>query len=714
MADISTISTEELLKMRQTQPTGSIQDIPTEQLLQFQQQRQQSQQDQRVSQLLDQLGGRLPGRDPVPVAAFPGPAEEKRRRAFQELIALDFTPKQIELTVQAQRMLGGPRIGRPAGGIAGALGATAIAGRFIPGPIDDAAIMIGLIAAGGAGIGGVAGEAAQTGIEEKRLIGKREALKAFAIEAGTELGGRGLVRAGKFVAGPLIRKIVPEAAALVDDFAKVGGTFSPTELDRRFTLRIGEAFSRGGFGAREIFQEFEERQGKAALVFANNIIDALGEGIARQPIREIGEEFAKGITKPGGRVFNMLDDLFDPLYLQLDDLVKESTFGFRQIRKGGEAVRGVTGRFIPAKELQRIRTGAGVSTKSLKAFAKKTKDQNKRLVAIAKRTGKDLPLLSPAGKKAVRDIDNLPETLRHIDYRAFRTKILKESRKLNRDLDVSESMVKQISSITRKELLDPANVSNTSVEARQLHANISNLYSSTQTILENEFSEKLAKRLVKNPSSILKEIIPTGNPDGMEILRKSLVEPIQGIPSAEGKALWNQIRQAWLADVVDQATKEGVVNPRLYNNLLRKMGRPAFNEMFPEPAVRQSVDKIQNLFTIVGKAPPTGASLFSRGAQTLGVVKMWQGAKAADFIGITHGGLLAIGPLAFAKLATTPRGVKLLTVGFKIKPGAKRLVPNAVRIVRLLREINKKENRQREAFELRKSALTRQAMRRRR
>ena len=395
-------------------------------------------------------------------------------------------------------------------------------------------------------------------------------------------------------------------------------------------------------------------------------------------------------------------------------MVKESTFAFRQIRKGGVAIRGVSGRFIPAKELQRIRTGAGVSTKSLKAFAQRIKDQNKRLVAVAKRTGRDLPLLSPAGKKVLKDIDNLPKTLKHIDYRAFRTRVLKESRKLNRDLDVSESMVKEVSSITRKELLDPSTVSNTSVEARRLHANISKLYASSQEILEKEFSEKLAKRLVTNPSSILKEIIPVGNPTGMEILRKSLVEPIQGIPSAEGKALWNQIRQAWLADIVEQATKEGVVNPRVYNNLLRKMGRPAFEEMFPEPVIRQSVDKVQDLFTLVGKAPPVGASLFSRGAQTLGVVKMWQGAKAADFIGITAGGLLTIGPLAFAKLATTPKGIKFLTAGLKIKPGATGFIPNAVRMVRLLREMKKKENQQRKAFELRKAALTRQSMRRRR
>ena len=667
MADISTISTEELLKMRQSE---SIQDIPTEQLLQMQQQPQAN--EQRVSQLLDQLGGRLPGRDPVPVAAFPGPTEQKRRRAFQELLALDLAPKQIELTVQAQRMLGGPRIGRGAGGVLGALGATAIAGRFIPGPIDDAAIMIGLIAAGGAGVGGVAGEAAQTGIEEKRLIGKREALKAFAIEAGTELGGRGIVRAGKFIASPFIKKIVPEAAALVDDFAKVGGQFSPTELDKRFTLRIGEAFSRGSFGAKEIFQEFEERQGKAVLAFADSIIESIGEGIARQTPEEIGELFAKGITRPGGRVFNLLDDLFKPLYGQLDDLTKT----------------------------------AGVSTKSLKIFRAKIIAQNQRLIKEALRTGKELPLVSAAGKQILDDIDNLPDLLIHSDYRAFRTKVLKDVRKLGRDVDVSEGLVKEVSSITRKELLDPKSVAGASQEAKRLHTNISNLYAASQKGLETTFSEQFTKRLLKNPSRVVKEIFPNNNPKAIRLTRQSLVEPISGRPSAEGKILWNQLRQAWLADAVSEATKEGIAKPRVYNNLIRKLGK-GFSEMFPEKEIANNVKKIQTIFETAGKAPPTGASLFSRGAQVGGLALMYNSGKEGDIIGFTAGATLAIGPLAFAKLATNPKGVKFLTAGFKLKPGASGLIPNAVRMVRLLREINKKENKERKAFELRKAALTR-------
>jgi len=654
----------------------------------------------RISQLIEQLGGRMPSPDPIPVAGFPGPEESQRRQAYKELTQMGFSPEQIKLSSQTQKILGGARIGRGAGGIGGALAATAVAGRFIPGPIDDAAILAALIAAGGAGLGGVAGEVIQTGIEERRMINKREALKSFAIETGTELGGRGLVGGVKFIASPFIKKIVPEATALVDDFAKVGGSFSPTELDKRFTLRIAEAFSRGGFGAKEIFQEFEEKQGRAVLAYADSIIDAIGEGVARQTPEQIGEIFAKGITRPNGRVFNILDDLFDPLYHQLDDLTKSSIIKQTAKINVPSTILDETGK--PFEKMvtkvigERIK-GTGVSTSSLKAFRKRLIAQNQRLVDIAKRTGKELPLVSPAGKQILNDIDNLPEIIGHSDYRALRTKVLKETRKLNRDVDISEGMVKEISSITRKELLDPKSVAGATPKAKMLHANISGLYATAQEGLQTTFSEKLAKRLLKNPSRIIKEVFPADNPKAIRLLRKSLIEPISGKPSREGKIIWNQLRQQWLADAVSEATKEGVAKPKIFNNQLRKLGK-GFREMFPEKDIADNVNKIQTIFERAGKAPPTGASLFSRGAQVYGVTKMYQGSTEGDFVGFTIGATMALGPLAFAKLATHPTGVKFLTAGFKMKPGASGLVPNTVRIIRLLRDINEKENKQRIAI----------------
>ncbi|KKL45192.1 hypothetical protein LCGC14_2358160, partial [marine sediment metagenome] len=105
--------------------------------------------------------------------------------------------------------------------------------------------------------------------------------------------------------------------------------------------------------------------------------------------------------------------------------------------------------------------------------------------------------------------------------------------------------------------------------------------------------------------------------------------------------------------------------------------------------------KIQTIFETAGKGPPTGTSLFSRGAQIGGLAMMFNSGKEGDFIGFTAGATLAIGPLAFAKLATNPKGIKFLTAGFKLKPGASGLVPNAVRMTRLLRSIEKKEDKRR-------------------
>ena len=647
----------------------------------------QARDSQKIDQLFEQLRGSLPQqfrkRTDLPLSAEIRLAEPQRQKAFNELQRLGFTPRQIELSLQTKRAIDRPRIGRPAGGVGGAIAATALAGRLIPGPIDDVAIMIALIASTGAGLGGVAGEAVQTGIEEKRLISKGEALGAFATESLTELGTRGAVAGTKFLFSPLIKRTVPEAAALVDDFAKVGGNFSPTELDSRFSLQIQEAFSRGSFGAKQIFQEFEEAQGRAALAFADNIIDNVVKGVARQAPEEIGEVFAEGITRPSGKVFNLLDDLFNPLFKQVDDLAREGAeAGFRQVRAGGPAVRGVSGRFVPARELQRIRLTPTVSTKSLKAFAQRNLATDTRLNG---------QFLSPIGRSKLKKIVDGADALSFSDMRLLRSSFLKDARKLARDVDQSQGIIKQLARLTDEAIFDPKAARGLNPKARNLLENINALYKASQRGLETTFSEKLAKRLLKNPSNVVKELFPNNNPKSIRLLRQSLVEPISGKPSAEGKILWGQLRQAWLADVVDQATKEGVVKPKVFDNLLRKMGKEGLREIFPEEKSLVGVKRIQSLFDIAGKAPPSGTSLFSRSAQIGGLALMYKSGKEGDFIGFTAGSVLAIGPLAFAKLATSPRGVKFLTAGFKMKPGASGLVPNAVRMIRLLREINKRE-----------------------
>ena len=81
---------------------------------------------------------------------------------------------------------------------------------------------------------------------------------------------------------------------------------------------------------------------------------------------------------------------------------------------------------------------------------------------------------------------------------------------------------------------------------------------------------------------------------------------------------------------------------------------------------------------------------------------MYKSGKEGDFIGFTAGATLAFGPLAFARLATNPKGIKLLTQGFKMKPGASGLVPLVARAVKLTEQIVETENRQRRTIEKRK------------
>ena len=626
--------------------------------------------------LAAQAGGQLPEGAAIPIPNLSVMGEKRkqeeldRRDAFVGLVKEGYSPKQINLTLQTNKVLEAQKRIR-AGKMIGGTVAGLAAGQLVPGPADEAVLLRATIAALGAGAGGATGEAIQTGLEEKRIIGRREALKAFASEAAFEGLGRGATIGVKYLASPFIKKTIPEAAALVDEYAKFGGTFSPTELDNRFSLRVGEGLARGAFGTDRTFRVAEEAQRNTALAFAHSIIDNMVEysddvikntiaktatGASKESLEQIGKEFGEGITRPGGRVFRQMDELFDPLYKQLDDLTK----------------------------------GTGVSTSSLKAFRKKVIADNQRLVAQAKRTGKELPLLSSAGAETLKDIDNLPIVVSHSDYRAFRTRILEEGRKLNRDVDVSKSMVKKVASITRDELFNPGSVASASPEAKTLHKNITRLYAATQDALETTFSPQLAKRLAKNPSDVVRAVIPNNNPKAIRQLRLALTNPAGGtfVPDVQGTILWENLRRTWLSNAIEDASKEGIIKPVVYDNTIRKLGPAAFNELFPEPGVAKRAKEIQVLLKAVGKKPPASFSLYTKGIQGVGLIKMYQGQKQGDYVGFTVGGVLAFGPYTIAKMATTPGGVKFLTSGFNIKQGSSAIVPFAARAIKLSHEID--------------------------
>jgi hypothetical protein len=623
--------------------------------------------------------------------------EIAKRQARQDLLDRGFTPEQIDMTLDIEKGLPRVPVGRTVGGTIGSIAGPLAITALTPGPIDDAGLMIALIAAGSAGVGGIAGEQAQTAIEDNRALTAREVFSAFSNEALTELGGRGLTRLGKFVVSPLTKKAIPEAAELIEDFTKVGGQFSATELDDRWALRGMESFARSGFGTKRLFQDFEKRQASHALAFADIFIDSLGEGVARLPKEELGTIFAEGITRPGGRVFQLFDDLFDPAFKQVDDLALENAQKrFIQTKAGG-TVRGTGGKFQAAREAKAIKITPTVSTDSLKKFANKE-------IALDSR----IKHLSPTGRTKLKETLELPDKLTFSEMRQKRSAFIKDARKLGRDVDQSEKIIVDLVNITDDAIFAPSSKQGLSGEALNLLENLNKVYAASKEGLKTTFSESLAKRLIKNPSNVVKELFPSNNPKQIRLLRESLIEPISGIKSKEGEVLWNQLRQVWFKQVVDDATKEGVINPKTMQNVFRKMGGDdVLKEIFPNDLA--GAKKVQALFEIAGKKPPTSIGLFVHGSQALGLKKMYDSGKEGDFIGVTAGAALAVGPLVFAKLMTNPQGIKLLTKSLNIKPGSKAVTSNAIRMIRLLRDINKRESKQQLNFERQKKARVRGA-----
>lgn len=633
---------------------------------------QQQQQQTADAQLIQDLAGQRPSAPLRPAVAgreafragtvpFADPPsirleELKRRRADLLLQQQGKSPQQIQFMLDVNRRTKPPAFGRTAGGITGALAVPA-AINLIPGfaalPEEIVTIPMALLKTAktiapilGAGIGGGLGEAAQIKIEEDRLLSKEEFLKAFGTEAAFEAGGRAFVRGGKFAFSPFIKQSVPEAAAVIQEYSKAGGVLTPVQMDRRFSLSVAEEIAKGGFGGKQVFQDLAEKSGRTAVIYSDTLLDRMAGGVARLGPEQLGREFAEGITRPNGQVFRMLDDLFDPLYTQIDTLSR----------------------------------GATVPTNDIVQFAKRQVATDDRLKGL---------FLSPTGRSKFQSAASLPDTLSFSDMRKLRSSFMRDTRKLARDVDQSEGLIKQLSKITNDVVRSPKAASGLTPEARRLWENTSRLYDTAQRGLKETFPEQLAKRLVKNPSSVTKELFPQNNPTAIRNLRKALVEPISGRPSAEGQAFWIQLRTSWFADAVEGATRGDVVKPNIFESALRRMGKPAINEMIPDAVGKKQLQTIRNLLKAMSRKPEGGASLFIRGGQVGGLFMLYNGTKEGDFLQVGAGGALVAGPRFFAKMAAHPLGSRLMASGIKLKPGATSLVPITARLINLARKIDR-------------------------
>jgi hypothetical protein len=128
------------------------------------------------------------------------------------------------------------------------------------------------------------------------------------------------------------------------------------------------------------------------------------------------------------------------------------------------------------------------------------------------------------------------------------------------------------------------------------------------------------------------------------------------------------LKSAWLADVVDDSSKDGVLNHGAFEAKLRTMGPDALREMFtPEELAR--IDAIGDIGRTVQSGGTTGTMLVGSMLQLGGGYKLYRGITEGDYVDIGKGGFWFFGPSAYARLIMNPRGAALLAKGFSIKPG---------------------------------------------
>lgn len=681
------------------------------------------------AELIQDLAGRRTFQPVLPRPSDPTKArkvelqELKRRRADLLLQKQGKTPEQIQFVLDVNKKTKRPStLGRTAGGIGGAIAATA-ALNLIPGfavlPEEFVTFPFFLLKTAktiapivGAGIGGGLGESVQINLEEKRRITKREFVNASLKEAAFEGGGRTFVRAGKFAFSPFIKQTVPEAAEITAAYGKAALALSPAQMDARLSLSIVDEIAKGGFGGKEVLAEAGRKSGMMGRVVAHNILDDMAGGFARMGKEQLGQELSEGFTRPTGFVYRQLDDIVNGLYKRFDELTESQMkriigtveipvldkFGKPVLGKLGKPVTKKVRRVIDQRLVGKLSPGfeeleqfvpAGVSTRKLKRFWIDVLKKN-RLALKPGRKGA-FTLTSAAIKEGESTIRDLANIVPHKTMRNIRSRVLRDIRKLHRDVGQDEALIKRFEQITFDTLTDPSTVKGAPKEVQALFNNTRELYKSLRGSVETRFPEQVAKRLTKNPSSVIKEFFQQANPKGIREFRQSLIEPIKGIKSAEGERLWLQLRTAWFADAVEKATRDGVIKPSVYETALRTMTPEAVAEMIPDAAGKAQSRLIGRLLTAMSKKPSSGASLFIRSGQVGGLFMIYNGTKEGDFLMVAGGGALVAGPRFFAKMAAHPLGRKLLTSGIELKPGSTSLVPITARLVNLARQIDRED-----------------------
>ncbi|MHC4621462.1 MAG: hypothetical protein ACYTEQ_27280 [Planctomycetota bacterium] len=600
---------------------------------------------------------------------------ELKRRGYDE--------KQIETALEARNMLAfeQKKVGRTAGGVLGGT-AAAMALNLIPGfaglPEEKVTVPLGIrigkslarLGAGGltAGTGGMAGEAAEKLYVKGQWLTPREALSSFGTEFGLDVGGAAIAGTGLKFGSLFARKTKSAVIKTLDDFARVGGYYDPAQMDDRLWIRAMTAISRGSLGGQQIYKRFGDQQQAALLRLAEDNLQAVSKGARLLEPTELAGELHSMLSRPHGYKLKVLGDLTDPLYAKVAQQNPNAQVNVRGLRNYAKQ--------LLASHDEAVKVGGETLDTGLEASLRKYKN--------AKHDWVSFPTFRKMRTKMREAVDTL--TYLHGEGVQTRTGLLRKANAIFYDPS-------QYRNMSRKghRLLGKANAYTRALEAQY----------------DKHFKKAILRRLDKSDTRVLNTILPDGNGDVAKELKRFLTHTPTGAMDELGVNTWNQMRAAKLAEGITAASKEGRFDPGTFQRWIKKSGgRQGVNSEYMKTLYSKSErDAIRNVFDIGEAIKPMGSegtSLFSKGLQIGGAQQMLgagtallgmtsRGPGGADEIAIGTGGFLLVSPVAFALLATSRGGSRLLTKQWRMIPGTKAAMKNSARIISLFTRIKQDE-----------------------
>jgi hypothetical protein len=494
--------------------------------------------------------------------------------------------------------------------------------------------------------------------EEKEEASKKEFIdlvKDISVETGEagieeglwDLAGGTIAKVGKVAFSPIIKKIAPKAAAMSSMFARLGGKFSPAELDKRGIIKFLESASRNSLEGKELFKAFVDQPADRALNKMMKIIASdLSEGVGKLEPDMVADALSRSIKG----IDSSFEEVLGPAWGQLDELTKNATVG----------------------------------TAGLKEFAEKELFELDEIANI----GGSVELQGLLSK-----VDLLPHKVSFAGMRRIKRNLFRQVKSLQVSGDVADGLAKRLGSLAEEALLDPETVKGASKEVRLLHSNLKSAYSAGKTAFNDAFPSKIIDGLTdpRRKAAVVEKLFPDKGIDNIRNVRNTLTKTIRGKVNKEGTKTWGKLQRLWLEDLVSRSTDASgkLITDSLENNIT-KFGPKATKELLgPEQA--KALRLVRGIAKEKG-VKRSNLAFLVRSVQIGGALTAASGLKGEDdLVTIGAGGAVALTPAVFALLSGSRSGNTLLRAGVRLPKGSKILPSLVLKMNAHLRRERKKD-----------------------